>query len=286
MTRRPVRRPRCEAKTRPGGGSFFYSITNPRGFATATAYQAFDTPTTEAPVTITAPETQTTTITRDLFSKPLSITRGGTYNGGAVSATRSYVYDGYQRLCKTVEPEAGATTYEYDGAGNLLKSATGQSLPTLVCNALSLSDSVKTLRTYDELNRVVTVDVPDITGVPGNNLAYEYYADGALKSLVNADTDLNTVDPRWDYTYNLRRLPVEEKLTYVGKIRSLVPDRRERSGTLMDQIRDLDLAMWPEICSALMQVRSGSTLCRPAGAHPVKRTWDTSSANSIVCTEQ
>jgi RHS repeat-associated protein len=116
----------------------------------------------------------------------------------------------------------GCQTCAYDGAGNLLKSATGQSLPTLVCNALSLSDSVKTIRTYDELNRVVTVDVPDITGVPGNNLAYEYYADGALKSLVNADTDLNTVDPRWDYTYNLRRLPVEEKLTYGGKIRSLV----------------------------------------------------------------
>lgn len=44
-------------------------------------------------------------IPRDLFGKPSSITR----SGGGASATRSYVYDPYQRLCKTIEPESGAT---------------------------------------------------------------------------------------------------------------------------------------------------------------------------------
>jgi YD repeat-containing protein len=57
-------------------------VTNPLGVKTETSYQVFDQPSTEAPVSIinavSKPEQQTTTIVRDGFGKPLSITRSGT----------------------------------------------------------------------------------------------------------------------------------------------------------------------------------------------------------------
>ena len=33
-----------------------------------------------------------------------------------------YVYDGFERLCKRIDPEAGGTLFQYDGVGNLIAS--------------------------------------------------------------------------------------------------------------------------------------------------------------------
>jgi YD repeat-containing protein len=56
-------------------------VTNPLGIKTETSYQVFDQPSTDAPVSIINAagelEQQTTTIVRDGFGKPLSITRSG-----------------------------------------------------------------------------------------------------------------------------------------------------------------------------------------------------------------
>jgi len=59
---------------------FRTQVTNPRGKATITSYQVFDAPSTDAPVLIQAPQGQTTTITRDIFGAPLTITRSGPGN--------------------------------------------------------------------------------------------------------------------------------------------------------------------------------------------------------------
>jgi YD repeat-containing protein len=60
---------------------FKTKVTNPRGVVTITQYQAFDVPSTDAPVSIISGEgtdvQQTTTIDRDAFGKPLSIIRNG-----------------------------------------------------------------------------------------------------------------------------------------------------------------------------------------------------------------
>ena len=192
---------------------FKVTVTNPRGFSTTTDYQAFDTPATEAPVKVTAPETQTTTILRDEFGKPKSITRAGFFGGAAVSATRTYIYDANQRLCIQVDPETGSTVTDYDAAGNLAWSATGQAANSCDDRA-ALSTSIPTtsrvVRTYDVLNRIKLMDVPNSSNDP----TYDYYGDGKLKSVVNGAA-------RWDYTYNLRRLPLTEVLTYAGKVRTL-----------------------------------------------------------------
>lgn len=57
-------------------------VTNPNGSVTTTTYQAFDAPSYDSPVLIetpdgTQPQGITTTIVRDVFGKPLSVTRTG-----------------------------------------------------------------------------------------------------------------------------------------------------------------------------------------------------------------
>lgn len=52
-------------------------VTNPRGFQTTTGYFFLDEPRYDQPVWIVAPEGARTTIERDVFGKPLNVTRGG-----------------------------------------------------------------------------------------------------------------------------------------------------------------------------------------------------------------
>ena len=195
---------------------FQTKTTNPRLFSTTTSYKVFDTPSTDAPVSIVqdiklSPLDQvTTTIARDIFGKPTAVTRSGTYNSTAVSATRSYVYDTYQRPCKMVNPEAGATLVDYDGANNIAWSADGTSLTTLVCNRANVLATDKTTNSYDTRNRPLVVDYPGGAA----DISYAYFADGALKTLTSGTS-------HWDYTYNKRRMPMTEQLTLGTRVKTI-----------------------------------------------------------------
>jgi RHS repeat-associated protein len=153
-------------------------------------------------------ELQTTDIARNKYGDTVSITRSGSGPNGGVSAKRSFVYDPNDRLCARIEPESGTTIFDYDGAGNLAWSASGQSM--LTCDRTSASAAAKTMRSYDNLSRLTAIDVPGSTNDP----AFVYFPDGALQAVTNGTA-------RWDYTYNKLRLPVTEKLTFGGKIRTL-----------------------------------------------------------------
>lgn len=181
-------------------------VTNPRGYATTTSFQAFDTPDTSRPVLIQAPEGVTTTITRDVFGKPLTLTRSGSYGGGTVSATRRYVYDGNQLLCKVIEPETGATLMDYDAAGNLAWTAPGTTLTGTTCDRSSVPAGTTITRSYDLRNRLTGITYPD--GI--SDTAYSYEADGALSSarVENGGSPVVTT-----YHYNRRRFLTSETLS-------------------------------------------------------------------------
>ena len=185
---------------------FQTQVTNPRGYSTTTSYQVYGEPTTQWPVSISAPQGQLTTIQRDVFGKPTSITRTGTASGSP-SLTRSYVYDGYQQLCKRIEPESGATAFGYDGAGNLAWSAPGLNLPDGSCDASAAESSGRVAsRTYDKRNRLLTVGYAD----GSSNASFTYYADGALQSgtVSNSGSPVTT-----NYYYDKRRLLTSETLS-------------------------------------------------------------------------
>ena len=186
--------------------------TNPRGQQTRTWYQTFDTPSTERPVVILAPEGATTEIGRDIFGKPKLIRRHNADN--TLSVTRSYVYDGYQRLCKTMEPETGATATGYDDAGNVLWSAAGLTglTSTTSCDAQAAYDSGRRVdRTYDARNRLKNLAFPDGVG----NQSWNYFNDGK-PSQVFTNNELGGSQTVNTYTYNKRRLLTAETMGQVG----------------------------------------------------------------------
>lgn len=186
-------------------------VTNPRLKATTVAYLAYDQPTADWPLSITLPEGAFTDVSRDVFGKPLSITRRDA--AGMVALTRYYIYDAYQQLCKTIEPEAGATVVDYDGVGNPIWSATGLALPSLTdCNRLEAQNSGRRVqRAFDARRRVTSLSFPDLNG----NQSRTYTPDGLLSQTTTlneggATSVVNT------YSYNHRRLLTSESSSQSG----------------------------------------------------------------------
>jgi RHS repeat-associated protein len=186
------------------GTGFTTTVTNPRGFPTSSTYLTYDQPATDWPLVITAPESAITIIARDTFGKPTSLTRS---DGGATSVVRSYVYNLNQELCRSVEPETGATLFGYDAAGNLKWSAAGLSSGQ-ACEDYGTSGLVaarRVDRTYDNRNRLWTLAFPDGNG----NQTWTYTLDG-LPETVSTNNGGNAVTN--GYVYNKRRLMSGESM--------------------------------------------------------------------------
>ncbi|WP_165967334.1 RHS repeat protein [Luteimonas aestuarii] len=176
---------------------FRTTTTNPRTASTTTRFKAYGQPSTDWPSQIVHPEGAITDIVRDDFGKPLSLTRRN--NSGSLLVTRAYDYDNHHQLCRSLEPEIGATLMGYDGAGNLAWSAAGLS-STFGCadgfNAAVLARKVS--RTYDARNRVASLTFPDGLG----NTAYTYTKDGKQATLVTANG--SGIDVTTTYGYKRR----------------------------------------------------------------------------------
>ncbi|MCD9004637.1 RHS repeat protein [Luteimonas sp. XNQY3] len=181
-------------------------VTSPKGMQTTTGYMAWDQPTTEFPISIAHPAGVFTDIARDAFGKPTAITRRD--SSGGTSLTRRYTYDANQLLCRSLEPETGATLMGYDGAGNLAWSAAG--LPAVTACHASGNTAVilprRTSRIYDARNRLQSLTFPDNLG----NTDYTYTPDGQLAQVVvdNGGAGVATTV----YTYNRRRMLTGEAM--------------------------------------------------------------------------
>lgn len=204
---------RIVSQTQTGSGTtstaylngFRRQITNPRNFVTTQEFQAFDEPKEETLTRIVAPEGVTVTIQRDAFGKALSITRAG----AGKSVTRSYVYDGWQRLCKTIEPETGATVQYLDAVDNIAWRASGLSLPaTDSCDHGAVPDALKISFSYDNRHRLLNTTYPD----GSQNITRGYTPDGLLAQITTQGGGTNTIS--WAYSYNNRRLLSQEVYTW------------------------------------------------------------------------
>ncbi|MDP3670776.1 MAG: RHS repeat-associated core domain-containing protein [Telluria sp.] len=184
--------------------------TTARGIHTISSFQVFDEPSDTAISDIAAPEGVSVSITRDVFGKPTSIIR----SGGTTSAMRRYVYDEYERLCKTVEPETGASIQEYDPANNVVWRASGLNLPSpSACDRASAPLAKRVTFDYDGLNRLTSTKFGDNSPA----IARSYTNDG-LPSVIASNGAV------WTNTYNNRRLNERESLVYGGATYNI--DRR------------------------------------------------------------
>jgi uncharacterized protein RhaS with RHS repeats len=190
---------------------FLTQVTNPRSKVTTQSFWALEDPAAAQLASITAPEGVSVSISRDSFGKPTAITRGGTSintNAGYTSSvTRNYVYDVGQRLCKTIEPEVGATVQVYDAAGNIQWKAPGQNLPaTNACNDTSVGAAAKITYGYDPLNQLRSTTYGDSSP----DVVRTYTGDGLLKTITSNGSS-------WTYDYNALRKPSSESLAYAGQ---------------------------------------------------------------------
>lgn len=131
-----------------------------------------------------------------------------------LTATRRYVYDDRQRLCKVIEPETGATVMGYDAAGNLQWSASGLALPsTTECNRDEAAASGRVVsRTYDARNRIDGLYFPDGRG----NQTWTYTKDGLPETITTYNTGGDGEPVANAYSYNRRRLLVGESVSQPG----------------------------------------------------------------------
>lgn len=212
--------------------NFQVRITNPRNYITTTGFQAFDQPGYERPTSITLPEGAFIDIVRDAFGKTTSITRRNADNSALV--TRSMVYDSSQQLCKSIEPETGATVFDYDAAGNLAWSAAGLNLPGMAsCDRTVAQNSGRmVVRNYDSRNRISQLAFPDGNGTQSwgytpDSLAdtvtttnagasvtnhYDYYRRRMLKDETLAQPDVSTLSIAYGYDGNGH----QSSVTYPG----------------------------------------------------------------------
>ena len=271
---------------------FRTQVTNPRGYKTITAFMAFDHPTTDWPVDIDQADGQPaeadTDIVRDVFGKAISITRHNP--SGSVNETRRYVYDDAQRLCKTIEPEAGAALVDYDDAGNIAWSASGQSLTSLSCDRGLVANADKVYRAYDARNRIKTLRFPD--GLGDQDLSY--WADG-LPAQVTTYNAAGQSAPLIDsYHYNKRRMPdgTGESLQWPGWFTWSVGHGYDANGHLSTQIypddpsNNLEVSYAPNALGQPRQVANpgGSTYVSGVSYYPNGAIRQFTYGNGIVHT--
>lgn len=186
---------------------FIKRTTDPRNAQTATTFQTFDQPVEGAIATITAPEGVYVSIVRNELGIPQTVTRSGL----GKSVTRNYVYDVAQRVCKTKDPETGATFIVYDRVGNVSWRASGVVSPSPTsCDNSVVTAAQKIGYTYDARNRLLKTTYGDASP----EIERTYYANGLLKTI-------NSGGANWTYSYNTRGLPLNEDLVYAGATYSI-----------------------------------------------------------------
>lgn len=189
--------------TYPGNAS--EQVTDPKQKVTTTYYQVFDEPAYKDPIQVNAPAGISQSITRDLYGNPTAITQSGSYGAENDSVTKTLIYDAYHRLCRTTEPESGSTVMAYDSANNLQWSAQGLSITGNGCGQDQVAIAIQTARTYDPMNRVLSITPPSGT----QSTSYSYYPQGSIKTAISGTATQF-------FNYNTRNLLTAQGLAIAG----------------------------------------------------------------------
>ncbi|WP_313217074.1 RHS repeat-associated core domain-containing protein [Stenotrophomonas sp.] len=169
-----------------------------RNNVTTTTYQAYSDPATDRETLIEEPESRITRIDRTPYGVITRIARDSR-NGAPLQ--RHYVYDAHYRLCKSIEPETGATAVGLDAAGRILWTASGLALPsTSSCDQQAAAGSPRAItRSYDANGRLSAIVSPD--GLGNQNIAYT--PDGLINTISSSNG--GGISAVSTFTYNSRR---------------------------------------------------------------------------------
>lgn len=121
-----------------------------------------------------------------------------------MAVTRSYLYDVHQRLCRTVEPETGATVQGYDAANNIAWRTSGQPA-TASCAESQQPAAAKITFQHDARNRLWRTSFGDGQA----QITRTYTADGLPAQVTSGSY-------AWAYQYFNARVLKSETFTAPG----------------------------------------------------------------------
>ncbi|MGE5183006.1 MAG: RHS repeat domain-containing protein, partial [Acidobacteriota bacterium] len=179
------------------------SYTYQSGFVTRIAdpnattyvhYLTHDEPSTAWPITIDGP-LYTTNIARDAWGRPQTISRGST--------KREWTWSG-RFVCAVYSPERGTTVLARDSAGNVTASA--DLAGDVGCDYGGINATNQVARTYDNRNRLLTVDYP---GGSDQDIVQTWWPTGQVKTASRGGLTRTS-------NYNRRGLLTFETLTIDG----------------------------------------------------------------------
>ncbi|WP_419571477.1 RHS repeat domain-containing protein [Rheinheimera sp.] len=180
--------------------------TNGRFYQTTTQYLAYGSPEQELAVSISQPESVTTTIVYNLFNNPTSISQG--------SVVENRIYDSYQRLCLQKRPETAIKALQYNNLGQVTKYAEG----------LAGNGSSSCTDYTNNANSWVTITYDNQGAESGKS-----FLDGspAISNSLDPQGNLLTLtagSTSWAYTYNSKHQVETEQLNIDGTSFALNPE--------------------------------------------------------------
>ena len=194
-------------------GNLSIRVTPPRGFPTTTQFMAWDEPSYDLPIRSDRPENSVVEIQRHPhLGRPERLTQRS--SDANLQVSRYYVYDQYAQLCKSVEPETGATVTQYDATGNVEWQAAGlvggNYASTQTCSRNEAQTSGRLVsRSYDARDRLTQLSFPDGRG----NESRSYLANGLIAGVTSYNDGATTGAVQTAYTYAKRGLPLSETIT-------------------------------------------------------------------------
>ena len=211
-------------------------VTNPRNLQTTTSFMAWHQPSYDLPIRSEHPENKVIEIARHpQFGWPLQLKQRSADN--SLHASRQYVYDGNAQLCKTIEPETGASVMGYDAAGNLAWQVSGLSTTSFSSTSdcqyvAAFGTGLAVERSYDARNRLTQLTFPDGKG----DQIWTYEKDNLPASVTAYNGSGNTTPVVTAYTYNKRRLLTGETLSQPNWYNWSIGYQYNANGHLANQV--------------------------------------------------
>ena len=147
---------------------------------------------------------QRTTLHQNTYGELTRIQQWGTQSvGGSMNKSQHLYYDNRRRVCRYYTVESGATKYEYNDAGEMIRYAKGQG----DSGCLVPNNNSRVSQTYDLMGRPLLTTFQH-GGTP--NITRTYDLNGNVKTI-------NRGGVNWAYNYNDADLLTNETLTLDGK---------------------------------------------------------------------
>ncbi len=178
-------------------------VTDPKNNITTTTRRFYGSPDAAEVTQIAQPLGLVSTFTYDTYGNMLTLNQAGSHSGYNSNVTRTFEYDGRNRLCRHRAPELGDELFGYDVLDRLTQKASGQAAGS---GCAAPPAAARTTTNYDPMGRIASIEfwgtTPDISNGYDNN--------GNLTSAVRGGVN-------WTYQYNSIDALSQERLQLDGR---------------------------------------------------------------------